>query len=94
MRIDPGSSTPVRLSLTKTMPELPAPQDTKYVHRVKIQSKLLTAFWGRPMYLGAMVVAPEGFEEHPERRYPVMYDQDHYTTTFLGFLTRRRHCRY
>ena len=87
VRIDPGSSTPVRLSLTKTMPELPAPQDTKYVHRVKLQSKLLTAFWGRPMYLGAMVVTPDGFQEHPERRYPVVYYQNHYTATFSGFQT-------
>ena len=85
VRIDPASATPVRLSLTRAMPELPAPRDTKYVRHIKIQSKLLTAFWGRPMYLGAVVVTPEGFEEHPERRYPVVYYQNHYTTTFTGF---------
>ncbi len=37
-----------------------------------MQSKLLTEFWGRPMYLGAHVLLPEGFDEHPEARYPLL----------------------
>ena len=46
------------------------PVDTAYVKHVRIQSELLTEFWGRPMYLGAHVLLPHGFEEHPEARYP------------------------
>ena len=34
------------------------PADTKYVRRVRIESKLLTEFWGRPMHLGAIVLVP------------------------------------
>src|SRR2546423_4470378 len=36
------------LVLTQTVPSRPPPPDTKWVKQVKIQSKLLTAFWGRP----------------------------------------------
>ena len=48
----------------------PEPKDTKYIKHVRIQSELLTKFWGRPMYLGAIVLLPEGFDEHPERALP------------------------
>ncbi|MFQ5790557.1 MAG: alpha/beta hydrolase-fold protein, partial [Acidobacteriota bacterium] len=52
---------------------------------VKIQSKLLTEFWGRPMFLGAHVLLPEGFDEHPEARYPLMIFHGHFPHTFSGF---------
>ena len=45
--------------------------DTKYVKRIRIQSERLTKFWGRPMYLGALVVLPEGWDSHPRARYPL-----------------------
>jgi hypothetical protein len=46
--------------------------DTKYVRHIKIQSALLTKFWGRPVFLSAVVLVPEGFDEHPEARFPLM----------------------
>ena len=42
---------------------------------------------GRPMYLGAVVVTPEGFDEHPEVHYPVLYSQGHFAATFTTFRT-------
>ncbi len=87
VRVDPASNTPIRIALSKVIPEIQPPADTKYVKHVRIQSKLLTAFWGRPMYLGAVVVTPEGFDEHPEARYPAVYYQGHFTATFGGFRT-------
>src|SRR5690349_10612301 len=39
------------LALTQTIPPRPPPADTKWVKQIKIQSKLLSAFWGRPIYL-------------------------------------------
>jgi enterochelin esterase-like enzyme len=84
LHLDSSSTTPLRVTLAKTMPPIAAPQDTKYVRYVRIESKLLSAFWGRSVYLGAVVVVPEGFDEHPERRYPAVYYQGHYAATFTG----------
>ncbi len=44
--------------------------DTKYVRHIRIQSALLTKFWGRPMYLSAIVLVPEGFDSHPASALP------------------------
>jgi len=85
--IDPAKSTTVRIELTKTIPPIEPPKDTKYIKHVKIQSKLLSEFWGRPMYLGAVVLLPEGFDEHPNARYPVLFRQGHFAATFTGFRT-------
>ena len=38
----------------------------------------MSAFWGRPMYVGAVVLLPEGFDEHPDAHYPVLYYQGHF----------------
>ena len=34
--------------------------DNKWVKHIRIQSDLLTKFWGRPTHLGAVVLLPEG----------------------------------
>jgi hypothetical protein len=60
-------SAPIALSLTEVMPPIKTPPDTKYIRHIRIQSQLLTKFWGRPMFLSAVVLVPEGFDEHPER---------------------------
>jgi hypothetical protein len=55
-----------------------AVQDNKWVKHIRIQSEMLSKFWGRPTYLGAVVLLPDGFEEHPNARYPLIVEQDHY----------------
>lgn len=87
VHIDPAASASIKIELSKTIPPVEPPKDTKYVKHVRIQSKLLSQFWGRPMYLGAIVVLPEGFDEHPNARYPVIYSQGHFQSTFTGFRT-------
>jgi hypothetical protein len=52
--------------LAKVIPPAKEPEDTKYVKHIKIQSKLLSEFWGRPIYLGAHVLLPEGWDEQLE----------------------------
>jgi hypothetical protein len=79
VHLDPGSGYDVKLSLTKVIPPIQAPADTPWVKRVKIQSKLLTAFWGHPMYIGAVVLLPKGYDQHPDVRYPVIYEQGHFS---------------
>jgi len=61
--------------------------DTKYVRHVRIQSELLTKFWGKPMYLGALILVPEGFDEHKEAHYPLAIFHDHFVSDFSDFRT-------
>ena len=47
------------------LPPIQPPPDTRWVKRVKIQSKMLTEWWGHPVYLGATVLLPKGWDENP-----------------------------
>ena len=49
------------------IPPIAPPTDTKYIKHERIQSALLTKFWGRPMHLGANVLAARGLG-HASRR--------------------------
>ncbi len=80
-----GDTTTIRLSLEKEIPPIAPPKDTKYIKHVKIQSDLLTKFWGKPMELGACILLPEGFDEHPNARYPLIISHGHFPATFEGF---------
>lgn len=71
--------------LDQEIPPIEPAKDTKYVKHVKILSKLLTEFWGRPMYLGACVQLPYGFDAHPEVHYPLVINHGHFPATFDGF---------
>jgi hypothetical protein len=82
---DPNKSEIIRVSLDKEIPPIPPPQDTKYIKHERIQSKLLTEFWGRPMEIGACILLPEGFDSHPEARYPLIIMHGHFPRTFGGF---------
>ena len=82
-----GGSDPVVISLTEKIPPIPELVDTKYIRHLRIQSKLLTQFWGRPMFLSVVVLVPEGFDEHPEAHYPEMVFEDHFVSEFDDFRT-------
>jgi hypothetical protein len=81
------SATPVALVLDEVIPPIKPPADTQWVKHERIQSKLLTEFWGRPMYLGAHVLLPKGWAEHPKARYPLMINHGHFPHDFDGFRT-------
>jgi hypothetical protein len=81
-----GSGT-VTLSLSEEIPPIAPPKDTKYIRHVRIQSALLSRFWGRPMYLGANVLVPEGFDRHTEAHYPVAIFHGHFPADLEGFRT-------
>ena len=88
VHLDPIGGYDVRLSLTKTVPPVEIPADTQYVKHIRIQSKLLTQFWGHPIFLGATVLLPEGYDSHPQAHYPVIYEQGHFNLRPpLGFST-------
>lgn len=73
-----AASAPPPLVLKNVVPPVKAYQDTAQLKHLKIQSKLLSDFWGRPMFIGANVLLPKGYAEHPEVRYPVHYIQGHF----------------
>ncbi len=83
--IDPARREPIAHRARPGDPADPRPADTKYIKHERIQSERLTKFWGRPMYLGAHVLLPEGFDEHPEARYPLVINHGHFPYTIDGF---------
>ena len=83
--LDPRRSSETKIVMDQVVPAKEEPKDTKYIKHVKIQSKLLTEFWGKPMFLGAWVLVPEGFDEHPEAKYPLMVNHGHFPSEFGGF---------
>ena len=85
VKFSPTGNNLVAIELNQENPPLPEPKDTKFIKHIKIQSKMLTEFWGRPMYLGAHVLLPAGFDEHPEARYPICVNHGHFPADFDGF---------
>jgi hypothetical protein len=83
--IDPIENDIFEVVLDQKIPPITPPKDTKYVKHIKMKSKLLSEFWGRPMYLGACVLLPEGFDEHPTVKYPLIINHGHFPHTFSDF---------
>jgi hypothetical protein len=77
----------LKVSMDKVIPPIEEPEDTDWIKHIKIKSEKLSKFWGRDMYLGAHVLLPKGFDEHPEARYPLMVFQGHFPSDFGGFRT-------
>ncbi|HVH10631.1 MAG TPA: alpha/beta hydrolase-fold protein [Gemmatimonadales bacterium] len=88
VHLDPARADTIRLELTRVLPPVELPPDTRWVKHVKIQSKLLSAWWGRPIYLGATVLLPRGYEADSQHRYPTVYEQGHFSQRSpFGFST-------
>ncbi len=85
VRVDRSGKVSFGLVLDKEIPAIAPPADTKYIKHERIQSALLTKFWGRPMHLGANVLLPEGWDTHPQARYPLFIYHGHFPYTFEGF---------
>jgi len=81
------NSGPITLNITEEIPSIAAVADSKYIKHIKIQSELLTAFWGRPMYLQANVLVPHDFDPASSTQYPLMVFHGHFPDTFGGFRT-------
>ena len=75
----------VLVEMDQIIPPIEEPKDTEWIKHVKVKSEKLSAFWGRDTYLGAHVLLPKGFEEHPEAKYPLMIFHGHFPYTFRGF---------
>lgn len=87
IHFDPKNTEVVQLTIDQIIPPIIEPTDSKYIKHIKIQSKLLTKFWGRPMYLGAHILLPEGFDTHQNIKYPLAIYHGHFPSDISGFST-------
>ncbi|MFQ6038005.1 MAG: alpha/beta hydrolase-fold protein [Candidatus Aminicenantales bacterium] len=79
VHLNPSSGYRISLSMDRVIPPITPPKDTPWVKHIKIQSRLLTEFWGHPINLGAIVLLPKGYDSHPDVSYPVHYRQGHFS---------------
>lgn len=87
IRVADNGISNVDVVMDEVIPPIEAPADTEWIKHIKIKSEKLSKFWGRDMYLGAHVLLPKGFNEHPEAKYPLMVFQGHFPSDFGGFRT-------
>ena len=68
----------IQLVADQVIPPINPPADTEYVKHIKFKSELLSRFWGRPIYLGAVVLLPRDYDR-TTIRYPIDYVQGHFS---------------
>ena len=91
LHLDPVAGGTFTLQLDQVLPPLQPvppggttqqgnPTDSAHVKHIKIQSKLLTRFWGQPMYIGANILLPRDYDSKRARHqdYPVIWHQTHF----------------
>jgi hypothetical protein len=84
IRLDPSSTTSIPLVANRVVPPITPPADTELVKRIKIQSRILTKWWGQPIHLGATVLLPRDYDTHPGVRYPINYEHGHFSLRAPG----------
>ncbi|HEX3866546.1 MAG TPA: hypothetical protein VHV78_07315 [Gemmatimonadaceae bacterium] len=72
-----GKDGVVKISAAHVVPAFERPKDTEWIKQVSFQSPMLTAFWGRPIFIHASVLLPKGYAEHPDAHYPAVYTLGH-----------------
>ena len=87
INFNPKTKNNYKIILNTIIPPIKEPEDNGYVKHIKIQSKLLTEFWGRPMYIGAHVLLPQGWSTHPDVKYPLAIFHGHFPSDFGGWRT-------
>ncbi len=82
VRLDPSRGGTVRLELTRREPDERLPDDSESVRYLKIRSRLLSDFYGRPIFLRAALILPRGFDREADRRYPLRVQIGGYGSRF------------
>lgn len=93
IHFDPKSSAAIKLALDRTIPpvagtgadpEVLAAQQpaAKWLKYMRFRSPILSRFWGRDVWLGAWILLPDGFDEHPSAHFPLIVYQDHFHPGF------------
>ena len=89
VHFDPKLQVDLKLTLDQVIPPIEgtdkdpvvmATKDpgAKWLKFMRFRSEKLSRFWGRDMFLGAWILLPNGFDEHPDAKYPLVVYQDHY----------------
>jgi hypothetical protein len=86
VHLGPGSA-PLALTLDQVIPPIKPPADTEFVRHIRIKSELLSKYWGRDVYLGAHILLPAGFAQHPEAHFPLMVFHGHFPDDISEFRT-------
>jgi hypothetical protein len=73
LELDPEATGPVRLSLDRVVEDRPF-KESERIKLVRVQSKHLTAFHGKPVWMQAAVLLPESYAEKKEEAFPVYYE--------------------
>ncbi len=79
LSINHSKEQTIQFVVDKIIPPIKVAADTDWIKRVKIKSEKLTEFWGQPIYIGATVLLPRGYKEHPNVKYPTIYHQGHFS---------------
>jgi hypothetical protein len=93
VHFDPASQTTIKLTLDQIIPPIEGSDadpaviaaktpTSKWLKYMRFRSEKLSRFWGRDTYLGAWILLPDGFDEHPDAKYPLVVYQDHYRAGF------------
>jgi enterochelin esterase-like enzyme len=101
VHFDPTAQATIKLTLDQVIPPIEgtdkdpvvmAAKDpgAKWLKHMRFRSEKLSAFWGRDVWLGAWILLPDGFDEHPDAKYPLVVYQDHYQAGIgpAGFVTK------
>jgi hypothetical protein len=73
MELDPRQTGPIKLHIDQVVKEKPF-RERDRVKLVDIESKLVTAFTGRPVRLRASIHLPASYPQEPAKKYPVVYE--------------------
>ncbi len=87
IHVDSRQPSRVTISLDQKIGPVAPKKDTELVKHIRIKSELLSKYWGRPVYLGAHVLVPFGFDTHPGAHYPLMVNHGHFPDDIDGFRT-------
>jgi hypothetical protein len=93
IHFDPRSQATIKLTLDQVIPPIEgtdqdpvvmAAKDpgAKWLKYMRFKSEKLSRFWGRDVWLGAWILLPDGFDEHPDAKYPLVFYQDHFHAGF------------
>ncbi|MFZ0396342.1 MAG: alpha/beta hydrolase-fold protein [Terracidiphilus sp.] len=93
VHFDPAASATIKLALDQVVPPIAGTDrdpevmaektpDAKWLKFMRFKSDVLSRFWGQDVFLGAWILLPDGFDEHPDARYPLIVYQDHFSAGF------------
>jgi hypothetical protein len=93
VKLDAAAGTTVDLTLNKAYTERAA-NETKSVKYLKLPSKLLSDFHGRPMEFRVGVVLPTNFDTEPDRKYGLLVDIGGFGTRYTAAGFHQPHPRF